>query len=362
MATNIVSLNKHFDKQRFQNSLKKNAKTLYDMNRNVRHTKYFLPTLTLVLVGQICFSQDTTSFKFQIDTTWNFPKISFSMSSISSGYSITHYPSKEDSIFCKKYSKLITAQPTKKNHSDYHSLACSLWQLDRLTEAENMFLKIMVSSEPYYVGTYYNSSDIPGDKTISTYGYGNYTSNYKNYACRYLSKIYIEKKKFDLALNYIKDADKKYIVEQNCGTGYMWYRGEIDGLYSLAYEGLGMYDSIINMFLPQYSNHSNGTLTRALKKVYSQTEINEYLKVAENSIICVVDTFQSSSFVIHNYREKDETTTEIKYTSGTATMTLFGRQVTLATPHLENGEKVSRELFVKEFKKSGFYTALTDNG
>jgi tetratricopeptide (TPR) repeat protein len=283
------------------------------------------------------------------------------MSSISSDYSIFHYPSKEDSIFCKNYSKLITAEPTKKNHIDYHSLACSLWQLGRLTEAENMFLKILASNEPYYVGTYYNSSDIPGDTTTNTYGYGSYTSNYKNYACRYLTKIYIEEKKFDQALKYIEYADKKYIVEQNCGRGYMRYQGEIDGLYSLTYEGLGMHDSIINMFLPQYSNHSNSTLTRALKKVYSQTEINEYLKVAENSIVCVVDTFQSSTFITQNYGEKDEITTEIKYTSGTATMNLFGRQVTLPRPNLENGEIATRELFVKRFKESGFYKVLIDH-
>lgn len=116
------------------------------------------------------------------------------------------------------------------------------------------------------------------------------------------------------------------------------------------------------MFLPQYSNHSNGPLTRALKKVYTQTEINEYLKVAENSIVCVVDTFQSSSFITHNYGEKNETTIEIKYTSGTATMSLFGRQVTLPRPNLENGESVTREYFVKEFKESGFYNSLIDNG
>jgi hypothetical protein len=329
------------------------------MKKNDRHKKYFLLTLNFVLVGQICFSQDTTNLKLQIDTTWNFPTISLS---ISSDYSISHYPSKEDSTFCRKHSKLITAEPTKKNQADFYSLACSLWQLGRLTEAENMFLKIIASKESYYIGTYYNPSDIPGDTTTNIYGYGSYTSNYKNYACRYLTKIYIEEKKFEQALKYIQYADKKYVVEQNCGTGYMWYRGEIDGLYSLAYEGLGMYDSIINMFLPQYSNHSNGILTRALKKVYSQTEINEYLKIAENSIVCVVDTFQSSSFITHNYGEKNETTTEIKYTSGTATMSLFGRQVTLATPQLENGEKVSRELFVKEFKDSGFYNALIDHG
>ncbi len=284
------------------------------------------------------------------------------MSSISSDYSISYNPSKEDSIFCRKYLKLITAEPTKKNHSDFYSLACSLWQLGRLKEAENIFLKIMASNEPYYHRSYYNSSDIPGDTTTNTYGYGSYTWNYKNYACRYLTQIYIEEKKFDKALKYIEYADKKFIVNQNCGTGYMLYREEIDGLYSLAYEGLGMYDSIVNMFLPQYSKHSNGILARALKNVYSQKEINEYLEIAENSIACVVDTFQSSSFIIHNYGEKNETQTEIKYTSGTATMSLFGRQVTLATPHLENGEKISKELFVKEFKESGFYSDLIDNG
>jgi len=332
------------------------------MKKNDRPTKYFLLTLTFVLVGQICFSQDTTSLKFQIDTTWNFPPTSFSVASISSDYSISHYPSKEDSTFCKKYSKLITAEPTKKNHSDFHSLACSLWQLGRLLEAENMFLKIIASNEPYFVGTFYHSSDIPGDTTTNTYGYGSYTSNYKNYACRYLTKIYIEQKKFEQALKYIQFADKKYIVEQNCGTGYMWYRGEIDGLYGLAYEGLGMYESIINMFLPQYSNHSKGTLIRALKKVYTQSEINEYLKIAESSIVCVVDTFQSSSFITNNYGEKNETMTEIKYTSGTATMNLFGRQVTLPRPNLENGESVTRKHFVKEFKESGFYDSLIDNG
>ncbi len=331
------------------------------MNRINRHTKYFLLTLTFVFVGQICFSQDTSSLKFQIDTTWNFPTVSFSMSSISSDYSISHYPTKEDSLFCKKYSKLITAEPTKENHSDYHSLACSLWQLGRLTEAENMFLKIIASNEPYYVEAYYNASDISGDATIKTYGYGSYTSNYKNYACRYLTKIYIEEKKFDQALKYIEYDDKKYLAEQNCGTGYMWYRGEIEGLYGLAYEGLGMNDSIINMFLPQYSNHSNRTLIRALKRVYTPTEINEYLKMAENSIVCVAYTFQSSSFIIQNYGEKNEIASELKYTSGTATMYLFGRQITLAPPALEDEEKVSKELFVKEFKESGFYTALINN-
>lgn len=333
------------------------------MNNKDKDIKNYLLTLILFLVGQLCYSQDTLNFKRYIVTAWSLKPISFSfsMASISSSYSINHYPSKKDSLFYKENLHLITAKPTKENHENYYTMACSLWELGRLMESEKIFLKIMDSQEPYYVKTYSYSSDIPNDTTTNRYGYGSYTPNYKNYACRYLSKIYIEQNKFEQALKYIEYADKKYVVVQNCGTGYMWDRQEIDGLYALAYEGLEKYDSIINMFLPQYSDHSDGILINALKKLYTQTEINEYLKIAEQSIVCVVDTFESSYFIINNYGEEDETQTEIKCTFGTATMSLFGKQVTLPVPNLKNGEKVSKELFVKEFKESHFYTELIDN-
>jgi hypothetical protein len=42
-------------------------------------------------------------------------------------------------------------------------------------------------------------------------------------------------------------------------------------------------------------------------------------------------------------------------------MSLFGKQVTLPKPNFENGESVSRELFVKRFIESGFYAALLEN-
>jgi hypothetical protein len=330
------------------------------MNRYDKLPKSFLLVLTLLLAGEACFSQDTDRVDLTIDTTWKFSTVLYATFS-APDYLITHSPTKEDSAFCITHVKLTTAEPTEKNHRDYYSLACSLWELNRRTEAEKMFLKIISSNKPFFVGTYYHSSDIPGDTLTNSYGYGSYTSNYKNYACRYLTKIYVEEKKFEKALKYIELADKKYTVEQNCGTGYLWYRSEIDGLYGLCYEGLGKYDSIIDLYLPQYSDHADGILTRALKKIYSRSEINEYLEIAEQSMVCVADTFQSSSFLIHGYGTKDERTTEIRYTSGTATMCLFGRQVILPAPNLENGESVSRELFVKNFKESGFYRAMTDN-
>ncbi len=333
---------------------------LLNMKKDWKQIKYFFLTLTLLHVKQICLSQDTTNTRIKFDTTWYSPTITAPVFSKISDYSISHYPSKEDSILCKKYSKLISGRPTKWNHSNYYNLACSLWQLEKLTESEKMFLTIMNSEEPYYVGPYYYSSDIPGDTTTNIYGYSSYTTNYKNNACIYLAKIFIEQKKFEQALKYVQRADKKYIVKHTCGTGRMWYRREIDGLYAIAYGGLRMNDSILNLLLPNYSNHSNGVLTNTIKKIYSQTQINDHSKIAENSIVCVVDTFQSSTFLTYNFREKNEETMEIKYTSGTATMNLFGIQVELPRPSLKNGEIVTREHFVNEFKESGFYIALID--
>jgi hypothetical protein len=275
-------------------------------------------------------------------------------------YSFSHSPSKDDTLIYVKYNNLITSEPTDKNYAEFYSLACSLWELGRLKEAECMFLRIVDSKKLFYTDSYYHSSDIPGDTTTNTYGYGRYTSNYKNYASRYLTKIYLEKKQYRQALKFIELADKKYPVQQNCGTGNMLYRNEIDGLYSLCYDGLGMYDIIIEKYLPNYFDYYNAILVKAIKKKYSPNEIYNYLKKGENSVVCIVDTFQSSSYTTYNYGTEDERTVESKYTSGTATINLFGKEVILARPSLENGEIVSREKFLKEFKESGFYKALTE--
>jgi tetratricopeptide (TPR) repeat protein len=328
------------------------------MNKNTASIKFFFLTICIPPFAHFAFSQD--SLKFKIDSTWDFPVISFSASSLSTDYLITHSPAKDDITTCSRFAKLITSEPTIKNHSDYYALACALWELNRLTEAEKMFLKIVNCKESYYEDTYYHSSDITGDTTTNTYGYGRFTSNYKNYACRFLTKIYIEEKKFKDALKYLEYADKRYTITFNCGTGNMWYEEEIKGLYGLCYEGSGNYYRIINMFLPDYSNWRNGTLIRAIKKIYNRTEINNYLAKAESSIVCIVDTFKSSSFTTLNYGSENEKTIESKYISGQATMNLFGKQVSLPTPNLENGDVVTRERFAREFKESGFYKALTD--
>ena len=323
-----------------------------------KHIKISWLTVLLIIISQISYSQDPT--KLSLDTTWSFEPISFSMSSMSVEYSFSHSPSIDDTIICDKYNNLINSDPTDKNYSAFYSLACSIWELGKLKEAESMFLKIVDSKKPYYTDNYYHSTDISGDTTTNIYGYGSYTSNYKNYASRYLTKIYLEKQQYKLALKFIELTDKKYVVQQNCGTGYLWYRNEIDGLYSLCYDGLGMYDTIIEKYLPNYADYRNAILVKAIKKKYTQNEIYAYLTKAEISVVCIVDTFQSSSYTTYNYGNEDERTVESKYTSGIATIKLFGKEAILDEPSLENGEVVSREKFLKEFEKSGFYKALIE--
>jgi len=303
--------------------------------------------------------QDTIT-KPTIDTTailWTIVPGTFHISSMIS-YTIDHRPTKDDSAYFNKNSGLINQKPTKKNYINFYSLATSLWELNKLNDAEKLFSQIVESNREFYSSNYYHSSDIPGDNTKNKYGYGSCTLNYKNYACRYLTKIYIEEKKFDLALKYLKEADLKYPNSFSCGTGQNIYRNELSQLYGLCYEGLGQVDSIINLFLPKYDNWENGILIKALKKKYTKGQISNYLEIAVNSITCVADTFQSTYSTIENYGEKNEKSTETKYTSGKGTINLFDKVIALYSGLLKEGEVASRDQFVKEFEQTAFYQEL----
>jgi hypothetical protein len=207
------------------------------MNRDKIIAKLLYLTALLFFTINSALSQDTV--KYSLDTLVTLVSVSYSDSSIGANYSIHHWPTNDDSLAYHKHKKIITSDPSENNYEDYYSLACSLWELGKLTESKKMFLKIVNSKKPFYTDTYHGLSDIPGDTTINRYGYGSYTFNYKNHACIYLTKIDLERKQYKPALEFLELADKKYLVEQNCGTGYNWYRGEIEGLYRLCYSGLG---------------------------------------------------------------------------------------------------------------------------
>jgi len=307
------------------------------------------------------YAQDTT-LKFTLDTSqFNlYSTISLGRFQIGSFY-LYHSPNKKDQLRYKNYKSLIGQQPTLKNHELYFSLACSLWELEKMADAEKMFLAILNSKEKYYASTYYHSSDIPGDKTKNIYGYGSFTSNYKNYSAIYLTKIYLEQKRFDKALQYLEDAVNKYKVTYSCGTGFHSQQDEYNFLYASCYEGLNKHKDVIDLLLPSCLDRSDEIIINAIKKTYSAKEIQEKLQKAENSIECSLDTFPSYAYQTSNYGTKKAKTDTLKYFSGIATITLFDKQINMPVPNLENGEHLTKEKFLKLFKESDFYIKLKDD-
>ncbi|WP_143774122.1 tetratricopeptide repeat protein [Niastella vici] len=269
-------------------------------------------------------------------------------------------PNANDKKVYKKYAQLATQQPTSKNYDKYYQLACALWELNKLHEAEQMFLNIIKSTEKHYATTYYHSSDVRGDTTTNIYGYGSYTSSYKNSAAIYLTRIYILNKQYNKAYKYLEDAVKKYKITYNCGTGYHMQKEKYDFLYARCYEGLKQYDKVLELLLPESFDSYDEVSVRVIKKLYSKNAIRDYLNKAENSIQCTFDTFPSFSYVTSNFGSKTAKTDTLTYYSGSATINLFNKTVEMPRPDLENGEKATKEHFIREFKESSFYLALAE--
>lgn len=269
-----------------------------------------------------------------------------------------HHPDENDEKNYRDYKYLIYEKPNSKNYKLYYSLACSLWELEKINEAEKMFLTIINSKEKFYSDNYYYISDLKNDTNSYIYGYSSYTTNYKNKAAIYLTKIYLEKKRFERALNFIKLADKKYITTYNCGTGFSSQEDLYDFLYSSCYLGLKKYKKVINLLLPECLVRNDTIILSAIRNTYSEKEIQKYLENAEKSIIFKLDSLSSFSYqeiYSDNKLEKSQTN---EYISGSATIQLFGQIVTMSAPSLENGQKATKEMFVNSFKESDFYISL----
>jgi len=306
-------------------------------------------------------TDSTINLTYNWDSLIN--KITFTVGTLYDEFDfIDHSPDEEDHKNYRSNYYLINQLPTEKNHKKYFSLAVSLWELEKTAQAEKMFLNIVNSTIFSYTSTFYHNSDIPGDTTTNSYGYGSFTSSYKNYACVYLTKIYIEQKKFAKALVYLDMAVKKYIVVYNCGTGNHWQKREYDFLYAHCYGGLNQNEKVIDLLLPEFLDWNNSLLIKAIKNLYSENEIKKQLEDAERSITCVVDTFQSESYLTHNYGEKNEWKETIRYYAGSGTIKLFMKTIELPYPGLEDGETLTRDYYVKLFRESNFYTSLTGNG
>lgn len=320
--------------------------------------KKSLLVVVCLIVGSIAASaQEKGKYAIILDTNLINSKISFNSFDLYQ-YFLYQSPSKQDELRYKTYKALIKQEPTIKNYKQYYALACSLWELNKLSEAENLFLTIINSTAAYYTATTYHPSDVAGYTTPNRYGYGSYTSNYKNTAAIYLSKIYITQEQYDKALLFLDAAVHKYAVTYTCGTGFNRQKDEYDYLYAACYEGLNRHKDVIDLLLPTCLDRHFDVIVTALKNTYSQNEIENYLKEAEASIECSLDSFPSYSYVTRYTSGKKQKTDTITYYSGSATMMLFGRKINMAAPPLNNGEHATKELFLKLFRETLLYSRL----
>jgi len=93
---------------------------------------------------------------------------------------------------------------------------------------------------------------------------------------------------------------------------------------------------------------------------HSSEEVCEQLMNAEQTISFKPDTVQSYTTETTGKGKHKKTDTTFYY-SGNATLSLFGSKIEMPQPwSLENNEHLTREYFVKEFRRSGFYKKLSE--
>jgi tetratricopeptide (TPR) repeat protein len=272
-----------------------------------------------------------------------------------SGCLQTHATS-ADYQFATKYFYLLEEKPTDKNYQNYARLARTLWNLNRIDEAEKMFLTIYGSREEYYTSTYQHNSDIPGDTSSNIYGYGSFTSHYKNDAAKHLSKIYIVKKEFTKALSFLDSATKRYPVVFTCGTGAGIKRNENLFLYASCHNGLQNYEKTIELLLPDCLGRHDDLIITAITNSFTVEEIKSKLLLAEQSLTYVADTMAYYT-VTRSSDNGTSTTSEMKY-AGFAEVLLFGWQVQIPSVLVQSEPHIDKATYMKAFKESHFYRHL----
>ena len=263
-------------------------------------------------------------------------------------------PQKEDTLNEKLYKKLFLHGATKTNYKNFIAVANSLWQLNEIEKAEKMYMVVINSEQPFYTNTKYNWSG-------TAYGYGSFTSNYKNEAAIALARINIQKKNYRQALQYVAAAVTKYKVYYTCGTGTMMYNNEIKALKSHCYQKLKMVDKGIQLLLPYAFEGGHCCLTGLLKQKYSPSQLAKLLNKAEQTITFVQNKDSSVTQLFHTESNDSAMVEETRtYLSATVTITLLGKKINIPSPELMDKEVATKEQFVAVFKNSKFYKDLME--
>jgi tetratricopeptide (TPR) repeat protein len=116
---------------------------------------------------------------------------------------------------------------------------------------------------------------------IDHYNWNRFTSAFQ------LTKIYLAKKDYNTALNYLEQASGQFFEKSSCGTVKLEDRQRINALYWDCYFGLGDYKQAIDrfarfMFSSVWGNEQK--LYDAYVKVYSKEEMKKEFLEAEHNI------------------------------------------------------------------------------
>ncbi|WP_338762081.1 hypothetical protein WAF17_16870 [Bernardetia sp. ABR2-2B] len=296
---------------------------------------------------------------------YKFERIEFELKptlykSMYSGGSLTRYPNKNDSINVNKLGYLANESLTPNNYREFYDVALSFWKLGKDEIAERMFLRILNSEEENFSKTNFYASDVLKDSSVndvSNYGYGSFTSHPKNEIALCLSKIYIAQNDFSKALFYLEEAVNKYKVTYTCGMGYYIQKSEYDFLYGTCYKELNENQKIIDLFLPTCLVRNDDFVVDAIKNIYSTKEIETELDKAINSLTFEAFDFPSLRMNV-TYINNKEVTDSSTYYLGKTKMKIFGLEIESQNIDLEDGERLTRDKVIEEFKKSDFYTDL----
>jgi tetratricopeptide (TPR) repeat protein len=270
-----------------------------------------------------------------------------------------HHQSKWADSVAETYGYLCAQMPADSSYENYYEVACALYELDRVDEAQKMFEQIAHSEIAGYAHGVTYASDIPGDTSSNIYGYGSFKLNYKSSAHTYLCKIFLEKQQYLAALVHYKLTQGANACQYNCGTGAMMKHAEDLCLEASCYQGLGEYRKVLDLLMPKCLERSEDISIRSIRALYTQEEINTAIQYAERTILVWQDSFAVTT--TKNYYKGNGKLVEgvpVIYYPTSAAFTLFGYTAVLKLSDAQHPEIGNIEEMLKLFRETNFYEHL----
>ena len=134
---------------------------------------------------------------------------------------------------------------------------------------------------------------------------------------------------------------------------------EYNFLYASSYYGIGMYQDILKILMLEVLERNDEISVKAIKKLYSQNEIEKEITKAENEI--KIEIHKEPNYSYSSWtdpKSKKEITDSTLYYPATAKITLFNYEIEMTKNEINDLNKINKELFSEEFRKRDFYKNL----